>query len=280
MHTYLCSTAIQLLQNYLDQPDENDRLDDFVQHSVSCQACSFDLSYLLEALRTGGADSITCQMCKDRLPEFVEAESEGIEKLHAWLAVTQHLNTCPHCRSEYMALKELITLSTPEIGSTPISYPFPDISFLRQEGPPTQRSERFWRPSELGNLVIHFSAELLASLAYKPVALQGLKSTSSGALYQISVDEAFSDFDVAIVVEENRRGTGLCTLVVKVTNSDLDWPQLAGSQVTLMQPGGESTTQETDPYGEAVFQRINRSALPNLTIEVRPFDRNQSEGRV
>ena len=82
--------------------------------------------------------------------------------------------------------------------------------------------------------------------------------------------QAFADFDVLVAVETDRQNPALCIIVVTVTNPDLEWPQLAGSQVTLHQGDGTSMTQETDPYGEAVFQRIAVSALPHLIIEVKP----------
>ena len=271
MHTNLCSTAVQLLQNHLDQPDENGHLETLIHHSASCQACSFDSSYLLEALRAEAVDNITCQACEERLPEFVLAESEGVEAVHSWLTVTLHLKTCPHCAAEYEALRELVALSTDDVSSAPVRYPAPDLSFLKQRGISLpQVSGGFWYLNELGRLVINFSTELLAALELRPLALQGLKSGESRLLYEFTVSEAFEDCDVRVAAEADRLDPALCTMIVTVTNPDREWPQLGGSQVTLHRRDEASVTQETDPYGEAVFHQIAASALPHLIIEVKP----------
>jgi len=267
----LCSTAVQLLQNYLDQPNENGHLESFIQHSSACQTCSLDSSTILETLRIEAVDTITCQACEERLPEYMQAESEGVEGEAGWFAVTLHLKTCPHCMSEYESLRELIPLSTDDSSLVSILFPTPDLSFLKQGKPSHPRAAAdFWYLNDLGRLVVNFSAELLASLELRPVALQGLKSGPSRLLYEIDVSDAFEDFDVLIATEADQQDAGLCTIVVNVTSLDLEWPELAGSQVMLRRRNRESVTQETDPYGEAVFPKIEQSDLPHLAIEIKP----------
>jgi len=267
----LCSTAVQLLQNYFDRPNENDHLESFIQHSETCQVCSFDPTIIQEALQSDTVDTITCQACEERLPEYLQAEAEGVEVVAGWLDITLHLKTCSHCANEYKALQELISISMDDSSPVPIPFPTPDLSFLKQEtSSHPQTSVDFWHLNDLGHLVVTFSADILAAFVLRPAALQGLKSGQARLLYEIDVSDAFEEFDVRITVEADRRDAGLCTVIVNVTHPDLDWPELAGSQVTLQRRKKDSVTQETDPYGEAAFPKIAESDLLHLIIEIKP----------
>jgi len=277
MQTTDCRAAIEHLLAYWENPDlHRAEAEAAFSHIGKCAHCERRMRYLMRALATDEEDLMTCQECQDLLPEYLQAEGAGRAHEAQWHLVVFHLETCPHCSAEYATLSELLELAHGEQGVEPPRYPVPDLSFLgRAKGRPPQPVSIPWRLTELGHLVIEFSAEVLRAFqmpAYQPAyAVAGLKSKSPKALCQISLKEAVEDTEVTITVEEMRADPARCTVTVRVDiPSRGGWPNLAGTEVTLKRGELELNTQTTDAHGEAVFEGIATDDLPHLVFEVVP----------
>jgi hypothetical protein len=165
--------AVEQLLAHLENPDLHRAEGDAVlSHMEKCPHCEDRMRLLVRALTSGEQDTLTCQACEDLLPEYLQAEDEGQAHEARWRPVAFHLETCPHCSTEYATLSELLELAYAERGEEPPRYPVPDLSFLRHErDKPVQPVSIPWRLDELGRVVIEFSADLLRAVqspAYQP----------------------------------------------------------------------------------------------------------------
>ena len=133
-----------------------------------------------------------------------------------------------------------------------------------------------WHFNKLGRLVIDFSTQLLDSLVPPTAQLAGIKSVRSKAgktLVDYMLDAAKEDLQVQIVARELSSDPSLCTVTVKVdVPSRGGWPNLGETMVTLTigaaEPKQSSQSQLTDAFGEAHFENINVTDLPNLQFEI------------
>jgi hypothetical protein len=122
---------------------------------------------------------------------------------------------------------------------------------------------------ELGRLLIQFSAGLLARLAPSP-ALQPSYLKGPAAALTYSLTGEIPDLDTTVRVTPLRQDTSSVTVTVEVDVPSRDgWPNLGGTAVRLLRGGQELGSQETDPFGRAVFERVPAEALAELTIEIQ-----------
>jgi predicted SprT family Zn-dependent metalloprotease len=275
MQTMDCRVAVERLLAYLENPDlHRAEADAALSHIGKCPHCENRMRHLVRALTSDEEDSLTCRECQNLLPDYVQAEAEGQAHEPRWRPVTFHLETCPHCSTEYAALSELLELAHGERGEEPLRYPVPDLAFLRRKKDRSPQPASIpWRLDEFGRLIIGFSADLLRAFqlpAYQPAyAMTGLKSKSSRILCQLSLKEAVEDVEVTITAEEMRADPTRCTVVVEVNiPSRGGWPNLAGTEVMLKRDELELDTQTTDAYGEAVFEGIATNDLAHLIFEI------------
>ncbi len=270
MPNQLCRTATQLLQSYFAEPLEH-HLDVLLQHLEVCEVCSFQPSFLWEALQTAGEDELTCEACLAQLPEYIHASETGIEAVQPWLAVTRHLNTCPSCAREYEALREWVALAEEEMEEDFAAFSSPDLSFLRE--PPQKRlpsPPKLWHIDALGALIIEFSAKVVASLiSGPPLAIQGLKGRNDEP-HRLVIDGALEILRLRAEIAVLSPDDATYTLLVRVIPQGLSWPHLAGHRVVLEGPGYPARVQMTDPYGEAVFSQIPKAVLPEIRIRIEP----------
>ena len=63
-----------------------------------------DVSKLVEAIAETREIEIGCEECFEKLDSFVEAELYGFQTSTAMLLVSDHLDKCEDCRSEFEAL--------------------------------------------------------------------------------------------------------------------------------------------------------------------------------
>lgn len=278
MQTTDCRAAIEQLLAYWENPGQHRvEIGAAVGHISKCPHCENRMGHLVRALASDEEDSLTCQQCQDLWPDYLQAEAEGQAHKARWRSVAFHLETCPHCLAEYVALSDLLELAHGERGGEPPHYPVPDLSFLHREpGRPPQPTSIPWRLDELGRLIIEFSARLLRALqlpAYQPAyATARLKSDkSSRVLCQFALKEAVEDLEVEITAEERRDDPTHCTVIVEVNvPSRGGWPNLADTEVTLKRDERELETQLTDAFGKAVFEGIATDDLAHLVFEIRP----------
>lgn len=272
METVHCHMAIERLLTYLDQPDPHKtELNAALRHIATCRYCEQRVGYLVRALNTPDEDTLTCEECEERLPEYYQADIEGHAAGARWRPVARHLATCPHCSAAYATLTDLSTLAFGEQDAL-LSYPPLDLSFLSKEKktkPP--QPEPLWRLDEWGRLIIQFSAELIR--AWQPPAFAaGLKKseTSPPTLGQFLV-QTKEDLEVTITAERQRNDPTHCTMTVQVNiPSQGGWPNLADTEVTLKRDQEVLAIQFTDAYGEAIFEKVATIDLAQLAFEITP----------
>jgi len=230
------------------------------------------MKFLFRALNADRDDELTCQECRDRLPEYLHAEEEGQAHAKQWRAVAFHLETCPHCAAEQAALLDLMELAFEGGAVEPPRYPTPDLSFLRQSLPDSPL-DKAWRRDALGRLIVEFSAELLRALqtpTLQPAyAVARLKSErSSKVLCQLCLK--VENLDVTITVEERQDDPARCTVIVQADVTDqTEWPDVTRPEVVL-QRGESKETQRTDAFGAAVFEGVAAADLAQLIFEITP----------
>lgn len=276
MQTAACRAAVEDLVLLLGKPDPDpNRLEQAIAHVEGCPYCTSRIGYLLQALGTSyQEDILTCQECRELLPDYLQAEEE--EEEEPWQRqVAVHLSTCPSCAAAYGALAELAALADGEEGIEPPTYPVPDLSFLeaKKASPPGQAGVRWWL-DEMGRLIVQLSDELIQAM--RPPGLRaataGLKAgPSRGELFELVIGKAGGDLSVTITAEEEPGDPDRCALVVSVdVPSRGGWPNLAGSRVVLRRQEQELERQRTDAFGQVVFEEVEVRDLGRLAFEIAP----------
>ncbi len=277
MQTAGCRTVIEGLLTYLKDPNRDPTVLDAIVHHVStCPRCERKMEQFLRALAMDEEDLLTCQACQALLPEYLQAETRGQAEEARWHPVAVHLETCPYCSAEYVALLEMLDLAYGEGEREPPHYPEPKLPFLQAEltkEPP--ESGRAWYQDALGRLIIEFSAELLRALrtsAYQPAHAAGLKSNRApNILWQFSLKEAVEDMEVTVTAEADRGDSAFCTLAVEVNiPSKGGWPYLAGTTVALKRGKTVLGVRQTDAFGLVLFERVLKDDLAHLALEITP----------
>lgn len=282
MSTAECRLAIEQLLAYLEDPDlHRAEADTAMGHIRECPHCEGRIGHLVRALNADEEDRLTCQECEDRLPDYLQAETEGHADEARWRPVAFHLKTCPHCSTTYAALADLAALAYGEGGVEPPHYPVPELPFLpTKKAKPPQPAKVPWHLDELGRLIIELSTELVHAFqpppAFQPAyATARLKSDRpQRTLCQLSLNEAVEDLEITITAEEIRGDTTRCTVMVEVDiPSRGGWPHLADTEVTIKRGKEELDRQLTDAFGKAVFKGIATDDLARLVFEIKPGER-------
>jgi hypothetical protein len=274
MRSSECRNAIERLSAYLADPTSDAGLDAALAHLLECPECRGRTGYLVRALHTNTLDPLTCQVCEQRLPEYMAATAAG-RAGRKWRAVALHLTLCPHCAAVYADLLDLVELAEGRRGVEPPAYPEPDLAFL---DPPKPRP--LWRLEQAGRLVIEFSAGLLRSLelpAGPSLATSGLKSKRPAPSEQPAppdlrpftlVGEA-PDRDITIAIEPATGDPARCIVTVKVDiPSRGGWPNLRGTRVAIRRGDATIDSKTTDAFGKALFEGIAAADLPHLSFVI------------
>ncbi len=92
----------------------------------------------LAQLVAGSQDARACAQCRERLPDYVEAESEGQDAAQLYPQVRQHLEICLACQKQYAdqltLARQEASNELPQLAQSPRF----DLSFL-----PSRRSPAF-----------------------------------------------------------------------------------------------------------------------------------------
>jgi hypothetical protein len=278
-----CRTATERLLAHWNAPapqrtkDLQAELQAAIDHVHHCSRCEGRLGIFVRALSADVEDPLTCTECEALLPDYVQAQQSGQGKEARWQPIATHLASCPHCVEERAELEMLVKEAFVGGEKRPLRAPAPDLSFLEPTRTGKPAAPQPWRLDELGRLLVEFTDDLLCSLllpARRPAyALAGLKSSTPGMLFELPIQAPDADLGVTIRAEGERAASDHCTLCVQVDiPSRGGWPHLAGTEVTLKQPGHEPAQEWTDAYGEAIFDGIPVENLAGLVIEVLPGD--------
>jgi hypothetical protein len=218
-----------------------------------------------------------CTACLDSLEDFITAQLAEDDHIARWPEVAGHLDTCVACAESY-ALLYAARLATP---AAPLSVPAPDLSFLQAgaSGALTPAALRNQRRLErlresLTTAVTRAGARLRLKLSQPLLDLLpppagpalAFRSDAGAALFELVLDE-HDDTIERLTVSAYRATDERCVVRVQVALRGRAWPDLAGVPVAL-QAGGENRAATTDAWGEAVFEDVPTTALPELAVEV------------
>lgn len=275
MRTVECRIAMQHLSAYaVDPRSEGAGLNLALDHIRHCPDCSRKIGYLVRALNTNAVDQLNCQVCQERLPEYVAATAPE-RATRGMREVALHLALCPHCAAACDELVNLVAVAQGERGTAPLVYPELDLKFIDPK--------RHWRLERLGRisrLVVAFSDELLRSLELPrqpDFAASGLKSEQPAGskhpaplnLRPLALIGEAPNRDVTIAIEPARNDPAHCTIAVHVgIPSRGGWPNLRGTQVALRRGDVEIAGEVTDAHGNAVFERVAVDDLARLEFVI------------
>jgi hypothetical protein len=235
------------------------------------------LRLLAQALLAESDPGLDCQVCRDRLPEYVEAESLGLDAAGRYPDVRAHLLLCDDCQPEYLAQLDLARRLARDELPAPPSRPAPDLAFLRRDRParppaPVPADPAAWwtrlRPSLGGikEIWVRFvpqgafqPAQILEDQSFETDWQQGLERRRllETALPQVPEGRLS-------VVAVRQEGAETCELRVRI-----DSPQWSAARrrVHLYYAGGMRQAR-TDDRGLARFAGVPVAALPDVEIEI------------
>ncbi len=225
---------------------------------------------LWDALSERDDDALTCTACEDALPAYLAAPTGVADP--ALEAVARHLRSCAHCAALAAELQQLVQQATTATFPARPAAPRPDLTFLAAGEPlqPSSTPSHWWWIDAAGQLLIAFSAELLA--AFTPPPLVGVKSAGGADLLHHLTLSA-PDLAVAVNVQAATT-TGQCTLWVDVNiPSTGGWPHLGGTAVRLWRDTELVAQQTTDAYGKVFFPAVARAELDALRLSIAPMSR-------
>jgi hypothetical protein len=224
-------------------------------------------------------DDAACTACLDMLEEFVTAQLAGDDHIARWPEVAGHLDACVACAESYGQLYAA-RLAAP---AAPAALPAPDLSFLQASaaGPlapaALRDARRMARLREaLTTAVTRAGAQLRLTLSQPLLALLPpptspaltFRSGADTALFELALDEpgsAIEGFTLSAYIGE--QATERCIVRVRVALRGREWPDLAGTPVVL-QAGDERRAATTDAWGEAIFEDLPVTSMPDLVVEV------------
>jgi hypothetical protein len=229
---------------------------------------------LAEALLTQ-PDDAACTACLDALEEYVNTQLAGDDQVARWPEVANHLDACVACAESY-ALLYAARLAAPV---TPASLPGPDLSFLQVSAagplaPAALRDQR--RMARLRAAVVQAGARLRVTLSRSLLDLLpppagpalAFRSGSGVALFELMLDELEGAIErLTLSAYADDEAAERCVVRVQVALRGRQWPDLVGVPVVL-QAADERRAATTDAWGEAVFEAVPATALPELVVEV------------
>ena len=258
-HRQILTILLAFATNPGNPPSE---LNQAIAHMVDCPTCATRTRQLVAALRLPAEDQLTCEECEELIPTYLAASAPGqADPLH-WAALQLHLVGCPACSEALADLIELQGLAESTLGAEPPAYPIPG----RAARPATRGP---WRLDSFGRLLVNLAEALLPPPP--AVAPAGLKAApGQTTLGAATLADALPDLELHIAVE-GRPGTDRAALLVTVTiPSRGGWPNLGGSEVSLLDRGKEIARATTDAFGKAVFPDLDLSALERFSLAVEP----------
>jgi hypothetical protein len=171
------------------------------------------------------------------------------------LAARAHVTYCPECAK---ALAEL-THAVLQPEDHPVNAPI------------------IWAWEETKKLALQFTDQIFAAFqpgfTLNPQMAGGLKLRQGGSermCHYLIEETETAGYGVEIEVE-HEPATDTCTLTVTVAQSpNYKSFKLTGAHVTILWDATHRLSEETDSFGEAVFEDIPWQALNTLALEIEP----------
>ncbi|MEZ4707633.1 MAG: hypothetical protein R3A44_10525 [Caldilineaceae bacterium] len=232
------------------------------------------------------AESELCHTDANELAAYVDAELNGQPVATEFPQLHAALDTCETCRTAYLELKHLLQLEQAGELREPSRPGKFDFSYLKSavstNGKPSAAlfhltmpilAERTvddvtWRLTELRRMVVTFSEEFVAALQPKSLQYATLKSAGD-ELFRVDSADMADDLNVTVSARAKRRDADQYVVSVDAQiPSRGGWPNLAGTNVTLLVDGQAVATRQTDAFGKAVFDAVARNDLGRMEIAV------------
>lgn len=232
------------------------------------------------------AESELCHTDANELAAYVDAELNGQPVATEFPQLHAALDTCETCRTAYLELKHLLQLeqageliepSRP--GKFDFSYLKPAVApngtphpalFNQTTPAAVERTVDYvtWRLSDLRRMVVTLSEEFIAAL--QPASPQYATLKSAGdELFRLDSPDMADDLTVTVSARAKRRDADQYVVSVDAQiPSRGGWPNLAGTNVTLLVDGQAVATRQTDAFGKAVFDAVARNDLGRMEIAV------------
>lgn len=225
---------------------------------------------ILEAVFDDAPLPEACQACRADLAAYVDAELDARAASSLFPTVAKHLASCTDCLQEYEELSNLLSLERRKLLQKPPASPAFDFGYLPSKD--STPAPRPWRLDDLGRLIVAFSTDLLRSLQGPALQPAYLKS-AAGPTFELELAEDLDDLHVTIQAEPQAQQPDQVDLVVSVDiPSRGGWPNLAGSTVTLRRSPEELVDeQDTDPFGNVLFEDVSAQDLPSLVLTITPL---------
>lgn len=263
------SQALAILLAFAERPDSAPPgIDAALVHMGGCPVCAAGTRQLAAALRLAARDRLTCAECEELLPAYVAVSALGQGEASRWAAMRVHLVGCPACTAALADLAELQAFAEGAIGVAPPSYPAPRPSPAAARAPQA-RPDSPWRIDELGRLLVDLARSLLP--AGPSLSPAGLKSEPAGAAVAAAqLADTMPDLQLQLVLERSSASARRLLVTVDIPSRG-GWPNLGGSEVTLLDGAKEVAGAITDSFGTAVFAELSDAELGRLTLAVRPI---------
>ena len=266
--------SVKQLLAYLEAPAQHPEIK---AHLKTCPPCKRKLARLSRVALSQQADRVTCGQCQTELPDYVQAQVEGLDLAKLFPEVKNHLSLCPHCQRYYQELLDIDGLILSDSLPHPASYSLPNLSFLNRPSIPERLGEiirrgAYWVQGQTRTLVVDIGT-FLQVLSQQPalaLATRGENHEPAKTLYQIVLGpENLDDLDVEVTVYQQPDGSGVARVVVHVSVPSRLLDGFAGNQVQ-MKARGTTRAALTDEDGRAIFENVPLDELKEATFAITP----------
>ncbi|MEM7131087.1 MAG: zf-HC2 domain-containing protein [Chloroflexota bacterium] len=208
-----------------------------------------------QALRSDLEDTLTCNECEERLPEYVNAQLLTGELSPEYSEVERHLQLCPHCASIYAVFSDQVREGYLATVSQDLSFE-PDLSFLPAENIQLDKLKfQFGSLQALKNLItFQFSQPLIDALNQPNVSPIGVKSASTAEIDESLIYEDDSS-KISFTAERDEHNPQPYQLTFKIGVKGKKWPELSGTEISVRDRDHvEFIRKETDGFGVVVVE--------------------------
>lgn len=209
-----------------------------------------------------------CNLCLDKLEDYITLQFDGQDYQKQLPDVVEHLDGCIECSQSYAILYNQLSAEKAQAMPQPSAIPDPDLSFL-QAAPkaldPIREAIR-----QIGNrFQFSFSQtllELIQAPAQPSLAFRDIENRPLFAIELPTPSDQVERLAISIYPDDERDAYVLVQVSISLPNRI--WPNLGGITVQLA-AAGNLHQETTDQWGEASFEAIPRSALPDLRLEIQ-----------
>jgi hypothetical protein len=213
-------------------------------------------------------DPDSCKLCLDGLESYIALQLDGEDYRAELPDVAEHLDGCVVCSQSYAILYTSLSAEKAQVLPQPSVIPEPDLSFLLATPKTLDPIRQAIR--QLGNhLQLSFSQGLLELIQRPNQGQLAFRDIENTPLFSVEIPSPSDQVDrLAISIYPDDERDAYVLVQVSISLPNRIWPNLGG--ITVQMAAAGNTHQETtDQWGEASFEAIPRSALPDLRVEIQ-----------